>query len=176
MKLSVVFLLVLIGFSQNDPERIPWSESRKLTWDDFKARAQPGADYVASTSSGISFSLSYAEENGRSKVDYSVVSFFNPEKSWYKVDRVSAHILNHEQTHFNITELFARKLRKRLATHQFTINAKKEANILYQEIEQQRQEMQHKFDAETDHSRDIEKELYWESYIVKQLAAHDSWK
>ena len=101
---------------------------------------------------------------------------FYPEKSWFKPNMVSLHILSHEQTHFDISELHARILRKRISNTHFSKRIKREIEDIYTEIEQQRRAMQAKFDAETDHSRDIQKEKYWQKYVSNQLEDYERWK
>jgi len=109
-------------------------------------------------------------------VQYSVESFFTPESSWHIPERVTPHILKHEQAHFDISELHARILRKNLAEKKFSKRIKSEIEGIYQEVEQNRRAMQTKFDAETDHSRNAEKEAFWQKYIAQQLAEYESWK
>jgi predicted secreted Zn-dependent protease len=109
-------------------------------------------------------------------VDYSVESFFTPESSWHIPERVTPHILKHEQAHFDISELHARMLRKNLEGRTFSKKVKSEIESIYQEIEQKRRAMQTKFDAETDHSRNEVKEAFWQKYITNQLAEYDAWK
>ena len=109
-------------------------------------------------------------------VNYSVVSTFYPEGSWYLPQRVTPYILAHEQAHFDISELHARMLRKNLAGKKFSKKIKSEIEAIYEQIEQKRRAMQTKFDAETDHSRNVEKEMQWENFIAQQLAIYDAWK
>ena len=153
-----------------------WKENQKLTWDDFRGKPLRTASFVASTNTGISFQYSYSINNGEMDVNYSVVSTFYPEGSWYLPQRVTPYILAHEQAHFDISELHARMLRKNLAGKKFSKKIKSEIEAIYEQIEQKRRAMQTKFDAETDHSRNVEKEMQWENFIAQQLAIYDAWK
>jgi hypothetical protein len=58
----------------------------------------------------------------------------------------------------------------------FSKKIKSEVTAIYNEIEQQRRAMQTKFDAESDHSRNIENEAQWQKFIAQQLAEYESWK
>ena len=176
MKLLFAFIFYLFLFPQNNPEKIFWNENQKLTWEDFRGKPVPSASFVASTNTGISFQYSYSIKNGVMDVNYSVESFFNPEGSWYIPQRVNPHILRHEQAHFDISELHARILRKNLDGKKFTKRIKSEIESIYQKVEQQRRAMQTKFDAESDHSRNTEKETFWQKFIAKQLAEYEPWK
>ncbi len=153
-----------------------WNENQKLTWEDFRGKPVRSANFVASTNTGISFQYSYSIKNGAINVEYSVQSFFYPEGSWYIPDKVNSYILKHEQAHFDISELHARILRKKLEGSTFSKKIKSEIEGVYQQIEQQRRAMQTKFDAETDHSRNEEKEAFWQNYIANQLTEYNDWK
>ena len=153
-----------------------WDENRKLTWADFQGRPQAGNDFVASTNSGISFSYSFRIENGKLDLDYSIQSNFYPKLSWYKRGNVSDYILEHEQTHFDISELFARKLRKKMVETGFSSNPKKEIDAIYQKNEQERRAFQNRYDAETDHSKNPEAEYIWRELVKTQLDFYERWK
>lgn len=171
------FLLFLMSFSVgNDDEKMPWNESRRLTWNDFQGVPQAGTGFVASTNSGISFSYSYSVNNGKMDLEYTIQSNFYPKLSWFKKEDVSDYILLHEQTHFDISELHARKLRKQMKETKFSLNPKKEINSIYNENERQRRAMQQRFDTESDHSKIPEAEYKWRTYVAGQLQKYASWK
>lgn len=176
MKLLFVFIFSLFLFPQHDSEKINWSETRKLTWEDFRGEPLAHAGFVASTNTGISFGYSYTLEGSGANVEFTVESFFQPEKSWFLSGLVSQNVLNHEQTHFDISELHARILRKKMESRKFSKNVKSEIESIYLDVESQRKAMQKKFDLETNHSKNIEKEIFWENHIAKELATYESWK
>ncbi len=176
MKLLLTLIFTFLLFPQHTSEKIPWNENQKLTWDNFKGKPVRSASFVASTNTGISFTYSYSIKNNEINVEYSVESFFSSEGSWFIPEKVNPHILQHEQAHFDISELHARMLRKNLSGRKFSKKIKSEIETIYQQVEQKRRAMQTKFDAETDHSRNGEKEIFWQRYIANQLAEYESWK
>lgn len=178
MKIIAAIFLFFFSFvaSESDTEKIEWSETQKLTWADFKGVPTKGEGYVASTSSGVAFSYSYKITEDEMEYKYSVECNFYPQESWYKTAFASDYILKHEQAHFDISEIHARILRKRISEAQFTINIKIEIESIYEIVERQRREMQKLFDAETEHSKNPEEEFRWEAFILKQLKAYDQWK
>ncbi|RFN57720.1 DUF922 domain-containing protein [Marixanthomonas ophiurae] len=178
MKLFAAILLFTFSFftSEENKEKIIWTETRQLTWDDFRGAPELGANFVASTNSGMSFSFSYTEKNGKRTMEHNISCNFYPEQSWFKPGKVSEYILKHEQTHFDISELHARILRKRIAEAKFSKNIKEEIGALYHTTEQERQKLQNQYDLESDHSKNKEKEYYWRQKIANQLNAYDRWK
>lgn len=174
--LSTLILLFFLIPSEIDEEKIPWNEDRKLVWADFKGVPNGPPDYVASTNSGVSFSYSYRERNGVGEIKFTVLSNFYPNLSWYRPSKVSDYILAHEQMHFDISELYARKLRLRLAVIPHDRDFKSKAETVYDQIEADRREMQFQYDVETDHSNSKEEEFHWRDYIAKQLQVYNSWK
>ena len=85
-------------------------------------------------------------------------------------------MLQHEQTHFDITELHARKLRKRIEAYNFSENAKAELDELYNQIERERRAMQSKYDLETDHSILKAEEVAWVEKVQQLLKEYEAWK
>ncbi len=178
MKFIVVILFLASSYlvPTIDTDKIAWSESRKLTWSDFRAKSASGVDYVASTSSGISFSYSYKLVDDRINYKYEVESNFYPEESWYNPQYASSYILKHEQTHFDISELHARLLRKKISETNFSKNIKAEIEGIYQKVESLRRNMQNQFDSESEHSKNTEMEYRWEAFIEQQLKEYEHWK
>ncbi|MHA6279935.1 DUF922 domain-containing protein [Salinimicrobium sp. CAU 1759] len=170
--LSSLFLL-LISFgaqAQLDEERVGWKDNA-LTWKDFKATPDPTSPFSANTASGISYGWSMKGSATGKEYSYEVSSFFIPGKSWVKDGSASPNLLAHEQLHFDITELFARKLRKALAEFDFdnSRNLKADLQALYKNAEQERALMQQQFDVETRHSMNEAAQLEWQKYIKEEL-------
>jgi len=109
-------LLLFMGTSSTTTDTIYWTEDYKLTWNDFKG--QP--DYNVETISALSSSgLMHAKGCKNNKLDYEILSYFEKRESWVKVEAYTDHHLKHEQIHFDITELYARKLRRALSEQNF---------------------------------------------------------
>lgn len=101
--------LTVSGFSQKQ-ELIPWKEGERLSWNDFtKKRSNNHNGLQALTTAGIGVEF---ECNGP-EPKVLVTCHFKKKESWTR-NTESVELLAHEQLHFDITELFARKLRKQL--------------------------------------------------------------
>lgn len=161
--------LLFVGQTQ-EYETISWSE-RKLTWNDFKG-APPISDRVAATTaSGISYRFSTLSTTSKVlKVQFEVSTHFYPNESWYKPELCNDLILSHEQLHFDISELFARKLRKELAEATFTReNVKTKVKAIYNRNNRELSVFQNRYDSETNFSRNRENQLLWNAKIKKAL-------
>lgn len=175
-----VVISILAGFffiaAPIEEEKIVWQENRKLTWEDFRGVPNRADTFVASTNSGISFSFSLKESEKGIEVDYTVLSNFYPDLSWHRPNKVSEYILKHEQTHFDISELFARKLRMKLESIDDLSKFKELSEEYYTEIEFERRQMQRDYDSESDHSNNESEEYEWRDYVAAQLKVYEDWK
>ncbi len=166
------FLLVLfscIALSAQE-ETIKWDADRRLSWEDFKGKPEENSPAAAITASGISYYFStYEDHNGEMGINYTVTTYFYPNKSWYNRQLGDRIILSHEQLHFDIAELFARKMRAQLASTRFTRNVKEEVREIYRKINEELSEFQHRYDSETDYSRNYEAQILWNEVIAQAL-------
>lgn len=177
MKLLIPIIMFTLLIQTEKDSRIIWSQSEKLNWSDFLGTPNPATPFAASTNTGIAFQYKYTlDSSSKVVVDFTVESFFDKDKSWYFPHLIDDHILQHEQTHFDISELHARILRKRLSERRFTKNVENEIQTIYTRVEEQRVAMQRRFDAETNHSQNFKKEEHWRTLVAKQLEQHERWK
>ncbi len=166
-----LFLISFCSFSQKLEESILWSAEKRLTWKDFKGSIPPDAVPAATTASGISYKYSANLLHHEVQLDYTVVTYFYPNESWYKPESCDELILSHEQLHFDISELFARKMRLILSRTVFTEDVKAEIGKIYQQLLKELSDFQEKYDWETDFSRNREAQLQWNARIAEALDA-----
>lgn len=169
-----------------------WSPSRKLTWNDFQG-VPDVEDAAALSSTGVGFNTA-VQAGCTAQGDYTctasatnvrISAQFNKKESWVRPEaRGDASVLNHEQLHFDITELFARKLRQtiggigsRSATASTPTAAQDQAvaelnaalDEAYNTNTNEQQGMQNQYDAETDHGRNEGAQSSWNQQIRSQL-------
>lgn len=165
-------------YSQSDLEKISWNGSRPLSWADFKAEASPDSHFQASSNTGISYSWGLQSTNGVLELEYRIFSNFYPDLSWVSTGSDNSYLLGHEQLHFDITELHARKLRKKLAelsVKELGKDARKILNNFYEEVDNERKAMQEKFDIESRHSLNREGEMHWQEYVQEELRKYKAY-
>ncbi|MFS4482858.1 DUF922 domain-containing protein [Hyunsoonleella sp. 2307UL5-6] len=176
-KIIVIVVFLVFFFKYDKEPTIPWSANYKLTWDDFKAKPSNNSSAVATTASGITFGFSVKQSDTRViSFTTEVYAFFYPQQSWYKQEHANKHILEHEQVHFDITELYARKFRKRISLLKTTRDVAKRLRITHKTINKELANFQNKYDTETDFSRNINKQLEWQALIKIELKKLDDFK
>lgn len=160
---KAIFLFILLyvsGIQTND--LIPWSASRKLTWEDFKGNPDPRSPNAALTSSNINIEFGYDE----SGFTYSIKCNFDKKRSWVRIR--NNEVLLHEQGHFDIAEIHARKLNKVMKAYRFNAKtAANDLNNLYEKVMNEHTQAQTLYDKETDYSRHKTKQEEW----LKRIAA-----
>lgn len=167
--ISPLFLIIpflLISF-KSDQNRIIWSEHRNLTWSDFQG--QP--DYEdhfrdAVTASAIKFT-SRCERDG--KLTFSVSAEFLKNKSWVKPQAHNDYHLSHEQLHFDITEIYVRKIRILLNQREFSCEEEPMIQNYVQQIMASCRNAQAKYDKETGYSLNREHQATWQVIVDEQL-------
>ena len=170
----LLLFFLFAGYAQQgeqDEDQIIWDPDRRLTWADFRAEPPGRSDVAALTASGISYSFSSMQRGNEMVINYEVTANFYPSRSWYQPDLASPTILAHEQLHFDITELFARKFRKRLESTRFTENIKAEVRDIFQQINRELKQYQDRYDLETNSSRLMDRQWEWQYNIDLKMAA-----
>ncbi len=169
--LIITFLFGIQTTVSEKTELIDWSEKRKLTWTDFKGTPDPASPNAALTSSSINIDFEYDQQ----ELKFYIRCRFNTVKSWGKVK--TDYILAHEQGHFDIAELYARKMFKALKAYKYNPKTiSDDINRIYQEIMTSHHQFQSAYDRETDHSRIPDKQAEWEKKINDELKALEAFK
>jgi hypothetical protein len=169
-KLILAALLIFPSLGQAQEEQfIEWSPAKRLTWEDYLARPSTSSDAAAITSTALG--LEYHVRNNI--LTYKITCRFSKTRSWGKYR--TEYILQHEQGHFDITEIFARKLDD--AIREYSFNPKKfktDLDQIYKDIMDEKEEVQNQYDLETDFSRNPEKQAEWLKKIQKQLVRYSA--
>ena len=145
-------------------EYIPWHHERLLTWDDFQGPPKRHTDAAASTSTSLG--ISYQIVNG--ELTCQITCHFSKPKSWGSLK--TDYILAHEQAHFDITEIYARKLHEALSNYKLSRkNYQQDIGRIYNEIVDGKEAMQKAYDGESDHSRKRKQQTEWLEKIDQLL-------
>lgn len=145
-----------------------WAETRKLTWNDYKGKADRSIGAAASTATYLGINYNFSPEG----LTYSIICSFSKNRSWglHKTE----YILKHEQGHFDIAEIFARKLNMKMSAYQVNGNTyKTDLKKIYEDIVAEKEAMQNAYDAETNHSIDKDRQAAWLEKIEAMLKKYE---
>jgi len=164
MKIAITLVFALLLNRAFAQDTIYWRADYKLEWEDFQGKADSNSPYGATSYPGIKYHLSIVQDS----ISVKVQCFFVKSKSWVRI--ISDTGLIHEQGHFDIAELFARKLRKAFAEYKFnTSTAEKDLAELFAVNKQERHQMDTLYDEDTDFSRNRKQQILWIKKIKSEL-------
>ena len=186
--LSVIPLLLLVGClkTKQVPKRysvkpsnyksielIEWKPERKLSWKDFKGGEPSGKHDRLAAITYTATTFPYIEE----KSLYCISVFFVKTKSEKRNEINDSHVnlLNHEQTHFDIAELFVRKARKEIFEVKKFVSEEEVDSIVnhFLKVEQDYHQL---YDDETGFSKNKEAQRKWEKRVKEELEALEKFK
>jgi len=172
--LLVCLLITNILFAQ----KIVWQEGLKLNWSNFKSNInnQRGTNVVAYTNCGWVYSV-VKSSNPKSPVKIKIETIFNEDKSWKDVKKINDYVLGHEQKHFDIAEVFARKLRKEVQEKIKTSgDFNKNFQAVYNRLLNDYRNFQVLYDKDTKHGMDEAKQTEYDQKISEELENLKSYK
>lgn len=174
MKLTAAMLLLLTiqlnAQTFSDP-KLEWNEFYKLTWEDFQGVPNKNSYGDAATSVQIKATPFYIDRD----LHYDVLTYFNRKGSWAR--DTSASLLAHEQMHFDLAELYARKVRKEIKhLREQNVSNAKTINEAVRKILEESDRADAQYDAETLHGSLPKKQKYWREKIQSELAALETFK
>lgn len=178
--ISLLGIALLTGF-RSDPSTlrfddkvtvIHWESSAFLSWDDFQGRPNYKSHVSALTASAIEYSY---ECKGHT-ITYDVNAIFIPEESWVQSDAKTEYILAHEHLHFNITEVFARKLRKALKEEVKSCRDTYKIDRIARNVIKEWKAVQEQYDRDTHHSINEEAQASWEKKVERDLLTYIAYR
>jgi hypothetical protein len=156
--------------SSNNKDTIEWSETRKLAWADFNgAQPEDAKENAAVTNCGFGFTSNKVTVVNKPKM--TVTNVFNRNLSWVKPSQTHRReLLEHEQLHFDISELYARRLRKAFSTANLTyFNIKKKTETIFNEVHKEYMQRQLDYESQSNYSLNIQKQAEWVKTIKEEL-------
>lgn len=145
-----------------------WSASRPLGLADFKGRPRPGEAHAALTSATI---VAQVACKGGQFTGH-VQAAFDPTASWWREPAtMTPKLLRHEQLHFDITEVYARRLRQKLAGARIPCAQLGSVfQSLSQDVYADWEKAEEQYDRDTNHGLKPEPQAQWEGKVQQQLA------
>lgn len=180
-KTILLFLsfFLLFGFSiaqkeSDETTKIYWSDWYNIEWADFQGKPNTEESIAAQSSIGLPYSFI---SDGEGEMTVMINVCFIKNESWSKIDKRNNVLLQHEQLHFNIAELNRRMIVKNLLEATFT---KENHRELLDEIVKDGwlkayREMQDKYDAETNYSRNFREQINWNRFVEQELKNYEEY-
>lgn len=170
MKSLITIIVVILAFSKANCQDIFWSQNC-LSWKDFRF---VNVDSLEKTKGywGQKAITPYDVKCCEHTIEipsFKIFAIFEKNRS-YTVDTVSVKLLEHEQLHFDIAELYARKIRK--AIHELQVQKIEDRNKYYAIINKMLDELdsvEDQYDKETIHGMIVKEQAKWEKNIKQQL-------
>jgi hypothetical protein len=171
---GVMRTLIFVAFVTiaNGQNAFSWEQHPKLSWSDFKAKPQRGLEHPeAVTDTGFRTQLMC--RGGTLEID--ILAEFYPNSSWVKPNRKLTSLLKHEQGHFDITELYVRKMRNAIRNAHVDCEDDAKAEIagkgILRPLDQEWEKAEKHYDAETKDGSDIVRQTAASERIAAELKA-----
>lgn len=170
--ISIIFAPALDAWSQQAAsDQLSWNEFYKLQWDDFRGEPDPSSHGDAATAVLIKAKPFLV----RKEISYDVVAVFNRSKSWIR--DTSPSLLAHERLHFDIAELYARKIRKKISELKASgVDDIKTFNAAIEQLLHESNAVDIQYDAETLHGAMSKKQASWEEKVADELDRLERYK
>ena len=150
---------------------IEWTANRKLIWEDFKGSPKTisNSNSAAQTYCGFGFQTNYVTILTKTKIF--VTTTFTCNLSWVRPDQKDRlDLLEHEQGHFNLCEIYARQLRRKLQEKKLTVfNLNTDANIIFKDVYALYLDRQELYEKETNYGLYRPKQIEWTNTISSEL-------
>lgn len=178
MKHLFLFLFIALisvnGTKKSSPKGVV-IEDRPLNWDDFKGKQPSNSPFKAGTYYSIGME-SVAKED--KKHAFEITCLFNPKESWVSRkflkeadEEASAHLLKHEQGHYDLARTIAAELDADM--NNFSYDDKRvryQSDSIYRSKMAKLRNLQILYDKETNHSRVKDEQTKWNVKIEAALA------
>jgi hypothetical protein len=168
MKIGVcllINLLLFLGFTyvQTSDSIITWEKSKKLSWSDFRAKPD-SVGPLAKSSCGFGYK---GITGAYDKYMIQVIATFNRDSSWTRYTDLPG-VLVHEQGHFDMAEIYARKFRKVLQAQVYDMqNVWQKVDSLFFAYHDSLRMRNYLYDKETGHA--VKNQIKWTQNIHLEL-------
>lgn len=159
-----------VSASSSAVTEFQWKDHNKLSWEDFRGPVNAQTDEAAAaTHCSIGFKTNMNNASGKPEVI--VYNKFYINKSWVRSDAKIPDILRHEQGHFDLCELYTRKLKQRMDEFNFSasVNLKQDLYNIYNEISLEYEKRQQAYEQETSHGTNLSVQRNWTNAIAGEL-------
>jgi len=156
--------------------KFEWSTDRKLSWDDYKGNPSSIREPNVGARTSCRFGIRVDTIRTAGKARVLVTNEFICGQSSVRTEQKTPSLLAHEQLHFDLCEVYARRLRQALADAQLTPdNVTTVSKNAFLETYQIYREQQALYDLETNHGLNPDAQQAWAQKIAGALRSLDAW-
>lgn len=157
-----------------DSDTVFYAFNRPLIFEDFRARPTAGSRFAASIFSSFSFDVESEIVGGILEVKIFSKVFMLKDQSWVRGESKSEYTLNHEQRHFDITQIVTERLKERILNLEiFPDEYDSVINYYYLEAFREMNRLQDLYDKETRHGMDRGAQERWNKKLDLALQTND---
>jgi hypothetical protein len=177
IRLIVIFLGIQIPMnllSQDTDSLKCWSSNDRLKWSDFRGKRPEEGD-LSNLSAFTGYKFIIIPLKRDALLDYRVKMIFKKYESW-KID-TTGYLLKHEQLHFDIGELYARKIRRAIqgVLDRIPNPTENDFRLVIRKLYAENADMQDAYDNDTYHGIIKESQTKWERKIELELKTLDKY-
>ncbi|MDP4252257.1 MAG: hypothetical protein Q8918_19335 [Bacteroidota bacterium] len=152
-------------------KEIEWTADRKLTWEDFKGSPKPISNEKSAAQTYCGFGYQTNRVTVFKKAKIFAKNTFDCRLSWVRPDQKSrTDLLEHEQGHFDLCEVFARQLRKKLEEKRLNAMNLNDAKVVFSDVYAEYLNRQELYENETNFGLNRQKQTEWTARIGIELA------
>ncbi|MCG8372761.1 MAG: hypothetical protein MI700_04480 [Balneolales bacterium] len=157
---------------------IEWSPDRRLSWQDFKGDSRFSSNKSFSAESFITLKVEQDYYSKPFSSNILVINKFETNLSWVRQDQNHRQdLLIHEEFHFHLSEVYARKMRKEFFDLQLNMEEDRmEIDSIFTEIRADYLRRQERYDLITDHGKKKKEQREWERAIERELIQYQAFK
>ncbi len=161
---AVLMFIFGISLNPNQGSEIVWDDLKEIEWSDFVGRPDKNSPFKAKTMCEIRSDIK--GEGG--EMSLKIQGLFLKKLSWVK--EKSDALLYHERGHFNLCELWARKLRFKIRDRTFDKGTFQDSlNSFQKEVNEGNRKMQEMYDNESAHGIIEGQQKMWTDKIRRSL-------
>ncbi len=147
---------------------------RQLTINDFQGTPRQNSATVAYTNCSIHFSYKARREKEYYLLDFDIELTLNSDKSWMDKRRITSdemltEVLKHEQGHYIIAFMEQQELLRAVSKTVFYDDYQYQAKAIFDRIDAKYKQLNHDYDADTNHMLNREQQESWDAYFKKRL-------
>jgi hypothetical protein len=163
----IITLLTSLILSTTGQDKLEWSETRKLTVNDFKdTPPDPSTGQTLIANFGLETNLKKEEIENLKTFNRQVTNLFSPNNSW--IDWTDKSRLLYAITLFDLNEWMTRELRKRLNENRKLVLAGQHQSI-QEEVRKEFEKIRQDYNNESNYGNNAIGQINWETRISERI-------